>query len=276
MDPTRNVARVLAAACARVRSCGKRDGVSAMSDSAVPSSSENEPLDVIVATYLQQVEAGEAPDRNGLLLRHPEHVERLRAFFADVDRLDRQAADLRLSSDPNRTTDASETPGLLPRIRYFGDYELLEVIARGGMGVVYKARQVSLNRIVALKMILPADSPTPRDVPPLPCRGRGGRQPRPSAHRADLRGRRARRPAVLTPCASSRARRWPATRAATAAARPGSWLPSAGRCTTLARTRHPAPRPQAVQHPASTAGTAARHRLRPGQAARRGTVPRAT
>src|ERR1700756_1293600 len=86
-----------------------------------------DPLDAIIADYVQQVEAGQVPDREALLLQHPGLAERLRAFFADYDRLDRQAGDLRLSADPNRTTDATSPAGDLPRVRYFGDYELLEV-----------------------------------------------------------------------------------------------------------------------------------------------------
>jgi tRNA A-37 threonylcarbamoyl transferase component Bud32 len=129
-----------------------------------PTGSHHDPLDGVIAGYLQQVETGVVPDRDALLARHPDLAERLRIFFTDSDRLDRQAADFRLSSDPNRRADATGQLGETSRVRYFGDYELLEEIARGGMGVVYKARQTSLNRIVALKMILSGELATPRDV----------------------------------------------------------------------------------------------------------------
>jgi WD40 repeat protein len=122
-------------------------------------------LQQVIADYLLAEASGRPVERTNLLAQHPELAEELQAFFADHDQARAWAEPMCVAAGvpPSPAHDAatirpaegvSADPPLGTTVRYFGDYELLEEIARGGMGVVYKARQVSLNRIVALKMIL--------------------------------------------------------------------------------------------------------------------------
>jgi WD40 repeat protein/predicted Ser/Thr protein kinase len=124
-------------------------------------------LDEAIASFYQAREAGQALDRNAFLACYPDLADELAAF------LDNKAAfEKRAGGSPSPASEAATlgptptqpAPAPLEKVGYFGDYELLAEIARGGMGVVYRARQVSLNRTVALKMILAGQLASPADV----------------------------------------------------------------------------------------------------------------
>jgi serine/threonine-protein kinase len=125
-----------------------------------PDAGRDERVNEVIAEYLRAADAGQAPARDELLARNPELAVELRSFFADHDAAARMAAGAPTLAPGGDAPSASP----LGRVRYFGDYELLEEIARGGMGVVFKARQASLNRVVALKMILSGGFASPADV----------------------------------------------------------------------------------------------------------------
>jgi WD40 repeat protein len=132
-----------------------------------PTSERDQRLERVLADYLHAVEAGDPFDREALLRQHPELAGDLRSFFGNRDAMQRIAEPIQKQAAAlPETIGATENTaaGVGAAVRYFGDYELLEEIARGGMGVVYKARQVSLNRSVAVKMILAGQLAAAADV----------------------------------------------------------------------------------------------------------------
>ncbi len=126
------------------------------SEPDLPGSQDDESFVAALEEYGRRVAAGPV-DISDFVGQYPAISERLRAYFEDMAFVDR-------FRDIDRAKGGAEGLVAGQMVRYFGDYELLEEIGRGGMGVVYRARQMSLNRCVAVKMILAGHLASTDDV----------------------------------------------------------------------------------------------------------------
>ena len=105
--------------------------------SGPPSSADDPRVAAALEEYLAACEAGRKPARAAFLARHPEIAEALAGCLAGLDLIQSAVPDLGEASD-----DPRERPPLHSGAP-IGDFRIVRLIGRGGMGVVYEAEQLS-------------------------------------------------------------------------------------------------------------------------------------
>jgi hypothetical protein len=114
-------------------------------------------LDAVVAAYLKELDSGVLPDRRAWLARHPEFYDELSDFFEDREQIESITAPLRdiAAADSALALEGLDPPSHPENLGRLGDYELIDWVGQGGMGVVFRGFDAALNRFVAIKLLAP-------------------------------------------------------------------------------------------------------------------------
>ena len=182
--------------------------------------------------YLAELQAGRRPSREEFLDRHPEIAD---ALDRGLDVLEFLHSTAGSTAAPDPGPPAGDA---LPSETILGDYRLIREVGRGGMGVVYEARQISLGRRVAVKVLSGAGVLDPRRLQRFRIEAQAVAQLN-HAHIVPIFavGSRPGHP-LSTPCSTSRAARWPRSSRIT----PGAVARAAMRRPSCRAARCPIPR----------------------------------
>lgn len=104
-------------------------------------------IEQLVDLYLDRCHLGDAPDPAAFAAEHPSHSDELMEILPLLDDLEK-AGDAARGRSAARDDELPDLPD--------SDFRLVRKIGGGGMGVVFEARQISLNRLVAVKLLAPS------------------------------------------------------------------------------------------------------------------------